>query len=334
MKVLQRLFGAGARGAARQDADLADPLIDRIVRATDKRLVLVKGYRERLRAAVAAAFRTMHPLIERIPGPVEVSAQGWADDGTVRALFAHRDDAARASGEDARVRDFFASHPAGDCFGLLALRQVDRRVLAPALQGDLVQAEVARTTVSFTEPQVLAPAADEAGVRRELVERSLEYLALRALARVGGLRTQKRELEQERALLQAELHLAKRRGAGLGAIGELDEGDGGKDVATLEREIERTARELEKASSRQLLPALLDELRAVFGHSGEHLTLEPCTLSLDAMNFAVAPSARATTPRVSMLGLTGRGAFAVLVARFPRAALKSDNRLAEAAKYL
>jgi hypothetical protein len=333
MSVIERLFKRRTRvdAASRGTAQLADPLIDRIVAATDKRLALVKGYREKLREPVAQAFRELHPKIQAIPGPTEVSAQGWRGDDTVRSLFAHADDAAAAFSNEGNVHDFFALHPAGDCFALLALLTVERRVLAPALQGETLQTEVARTTVSFTEPQVLAPSADESAVREALVARAIEYLALRALQRVGAMRTQKRELEQERALLQAELQLARRRGAGFGSI---DRARSPGEVATLERDLEKTVRELEKAASRHLLPALLDEICAVLQHPGEHLTLEPCSLALDSMNFAVTPSAHATTPRVSILGLAGRGPFAVLVARFPRTALRPDNRLADAAKYL
>lgn len=334
MKVLERLFGGGARSASRHDDALADPLIDRIVAVTDKRLALLKGYRERLREPVASAFRTLHPLIQQIPGPVDVSPDGWARDDTLRALFAHRDDTAVAFSENGDVRDFFALHPAGDCFGMLGLLEVDRRVLAPALQGDMVQTEVARTTVSFTEPQVLVPCADEAAVREQLVKRAIEYLAMRALTRVGALRTQKRELEQERALLQAELQLARRRGAGFAAMDKGNAAAGTTDVAALEHELEAKVHELEKAASQQLLPALLDELARVLGQPGEHLTLVPCTLTLDSMNFAVPASPQAITPRVSMLKLADRGPFAVLVARFPRAALRTENRLADAAKYL
>ena len=334
MNVLERLFKPSPeRAASRHDAELADPLIDRIVGATDKRLALVKGYRERLRGPVAAAFRALHPLIQQIPGPTEVSPQAWGRDETVRTLFAHGDDTAAAFGNEGDVRDFFALHPVGDCYAMLGLLQVERRVLAPALQGDMVQTEVARTTVSFTEPRVLSPSTDEAAVRDELTGRALVYLALRSLQRVGELRTQKRELEQERALLQAELQLARRRGAGFGAM-DKPAGASPGDVAALEAELERNVHELEKAASRQLLPALLDELCAVLSQPAPHLTLEPCRLALDSMNFAVEPSPQATTPRVSILKLADRGPFAVLIARFPRAALRTENRLADAAKFL
>lgn len=333
MTVIERLFKRRSRleGSSRHVADLADPLIDRIVAATDKRLALVKGYREGLRGPVAQAFRDLHPAIRMIPGPTEVSAEAWRGDETVRALFAREEDVAAALGKDGDVRDFFASHPSGDCFGLLGLTQVERRVLAPALQGDTLQTEVARTTVSFTQPRVLAPAADERAVRDELMARALEYLGLRALERVGALRTQKRELEQECALLQAELRLARRRGAGFGAM---DDSAAPGDAAALEHDLQAKVQELGKAASRRLLPALLDELRGVLTHHSQHITLEPSKLALDSMNFAVAPSAQATAPRVFMLTLAARGPFAVLVARIPRTAPRTGDRLADAAKFL
>jgi hypothetical protein len=335
VKVLERLFrGSAGRGALRHDAQLADPLIDRIVAATDQRLALVRGYRERLRGAVAAAYRALFPSIARIPGPIEVSPLSWARDDTLRALFARAADTAAAFGNQEEVRDFFALHPAGDCFGLLALLPVERRVLAPALSGDAVQMEVARTTVSFTEPRVLAPRGDEASLREELVQRSLEYLALVALRRTGAIRAGKRELEQERALLRARLQVARRHGAGFGAIDAPSAGAGPGDVAALEGELERTVSELERLASRELLPALLDDIGEAMAHHADHLSLDACTLALDSMNFAVPPSAHAVTPAVSMLELGARGPFAVLVARFPRASLSPGNRLADAAKFL
>jgi hypothetical protein len=161
------------------------------------------------------------------------------------------------------------------------------------------------------------------------VQRALEYLALRALEHVGAAKAQQHELEKERALLQAELKLAARRGVGFGALAA-----GATPRADLERDLERTVRELESAASRKLLPSLVEELLQVLAHPDEYLTIEPCTLALDAMNFVAEPGPATTTPRVAMLQLVQRGPYAVLLARFPRAELRADNRLAEAEKLL
>jgi hypothetical protein len=231
------------------------------------------------------------------------------------------------------VRAVFDATPGADCYGMLALLQEDRKVLSTVAQGSM-QVEVMRTTVSFSEPQVLAPGLDEAAVRNELVLKALEYLALRALETIGTMRAERRELEKERALLRAELALAERRGAGFGAIASAGASPPANRAA-LERDLARTVSDLEKSASTQLLPALLEELDAVFKSPEKHLTIEPCALVLDAMNFTVPASPQSVTPRAATLRLARRGPFAVLVARFPRAALRApENRLAQAAKYL
>lgn len=334
MSPLRKLLKPMARRRqSAADAAIADPVIDRLVQATDRRLATVPDYRKALRSPVLAARDRLAAMIARIPGPTEVSARAWSEEQGLRPLFVKGEDAASSWSRDEQVRAFFGKHPSSDCFGMLALLQTDRRVLAVVQQGESMQAEVARTTVSFGEPQVLAPSTDEAAARTELVMRALEYLAMRAMERVGAMRAERRGLEQERALLQAKLQLARRQGRGLGAISAA--GVDGADATTLERDLARTVEALEQAASRDLLPALLEELLAALEQPEAHLTIEPCALALDAMNFAVAPSPQAITPCVAVLKLANRGPFAVLLARFPRGELRApENRLAEAARYL
>lgn len=325
MGFFERVFkSSGATGSD------VDPVIDRLVAATDRRLSYVKGYRDALRGPVAAARDRMREAVARIPGPMEVGAAAWSRDDTVRSLFAKAADVPIAFSNDPGTRAWFDAHPGCDCIGMLGLEKRERRILTSALQGETVQAEVARTTVSFTEPQVLAPGADETSVRAELVQRALEYLALRALERVGAMRAEKHELEKERALLQAQLRLAQTKGAGFAGLA-----GGGTPRAAIEKELERTVRDLEAAASRKLLPGLLDEMLRVLASSDDYLTIEASTIAIDSMNFAVDPSSpQAIVPRVAMLKLVNRGPFAVLLARFPRAELATDNRLAEAEKLL
>ena len=323
MGLIERMFGSS------DTASPAEHLIDRVVAATDKRLVYVKGYRDTLGEPLLKAAAKMGEAVARIPGPTLVTQKTWSEDETVRALFGHRHDVAATIGNNEGVREFFLAHPAGDCFALLGLEEHRRRVLASAMVGDMLQSEVARTTVSFAQPVILAPSVDEARCRQELVMRALEFLAVRALERVGAMRMQRAELEKEQALLKAKLKLAGRRGVGFGALAGK-----GESRAELEEDLERTVQELEGAASRQLLPTLLEELAKVFGAPDELLAITASNLSLDAMNFAVEPSPQAVTPKVAALKLWQREPYAILIARFPASELRTDNRLAEAEKFL
>lgn len=321
------------RREAARIAALADPIIDRLVARTDRRLAHVPGYRESLRAPVLAARERLQAMIARIPGPIEVSPRSWSQDPGIRPLFSHAEDAAKAWSGDEGVRAFFEKHPASDCFGLLALAQADRKVLGTVQQGEIMT-EVARTTVSYGEPQVLAPSVDDAQVRAELAVRALEYLALRGMEQVGAVRVRKGELEKEVALMRAQLSLAQRRGAGFGAV-VAPVTAGIDDAATIERDLARSVGELEQVASKNLLPALAEEILAAFARPEEHLSIEPCAVWLDAMNFVVPQSPQSVRPRVAILRLAERGPFAVLVGRFPRAQLVvPEDRLADAARYL
>ena len=324
---------ASAREGAAREARVADPIIDRLVTATDRRLAQVDGYRGKLRAPVLQARERLGEMIGAIPGPFEVSPQSWSAIAGMKPLFARADEAGAAWSGDERVQGYFERHPAAECLGMLALSQVERRVLGMVQQGD-IQVEVARTAVSYSEPQVLAPAPDEAAVRNELALRALEYLAMRAMEEIGAVRARKREFERERALLQAQLELARRRGCGLGGIAA-HPAAGSRDAHEIERDLARTVAELEKLASMNLLPALLEALLGALAAPEKHLSIDRCTLALDPMNFAVAPSAQAVTPCVATLRLAARGPFAVLIGRFPRASLRPpEDRLAEAARYL
>ena len=331
MSVIRRIFKSSAqREQAARNAQVADPIIDRLVAATDRRLAHLKGLRERLHAPVLAARDALRPAVGSIPGPTEVSPAAWPRNATVKALFARAEDAAAVFSNDRGTRAFFGGHPGCDCIALLGLETQEKRVLASVMQGD-IQAEVARTTVSFTNPRILAPSTDEGQLREELLLRALEYLALRGLQRVGAARAKRQELEKDRALLQAELRLAQRRGAGLGAL-EADADT--KSAARLERDLEAKVRELEADASGSLLPALLDAIVDVLMHSQDFLCIEPSTIAVDAMNFAVEPSATAAPLEVAQLRLAQGPSFAVLLARFPRVELRADTRLAEAEKLL
>jgi hypothetical protein len=331
---LRQLFRSpAARRQQALEATIADPIIDRLVGATDRRLAQVPGHREKLRAPVLAARERLGAMIAAIPGPIEVSPESWATTAGLKPLFARREDVARAWSANEGVRGYFERHPASDCLGMLGLRVTERKVLSMVQQGNM-QVEVARATVSFAEPQVLAPAVDEVAVRNELTLRALEYLAMRAMEEVGAVRAQKRELEKERSLLQAQLQLARRQGRGLGAMAS-NAAVGEADPAQVERELASTVAALEQLASRNLLPELLEALLAALARPADHLAIEPCRITLDPMNFTVDPGPQAVTPTAAILTLAGRGPFAVLVGRFPRSALPAPgNRFAEAARYL
>ena len=342
MKLLDRLFGGGpARGAARDDDAIARAIIDRLVTATDKRLKLVPGYERTLSGPALATLEHLRGVLRAIPGPVDVSANAWRDDRQLRPLFARPDDIAAAFSRDAAVRSCLGASPAPHCFALLGLERSNRQVFAPALVDGKVQGDVARTVVSFGKPRILAPGVEENAVRIEVGKLAVDYLARLALAQMTSDQDQKRELEQERALLRMRLQLAERSQRGL-ATGFSDAPESAAqpaDRTAIERELRDNEKALSKLASTELMPRFLDILRATLAEPAVHLHVESCAIAVDDMNFMVSDAERAAGVepielQLQELWLGKRGPWTALVARFPRDELRPDDAIANAERYL
>ena len=62
----------------------------------------------------------------------------------------------------------------------------------------MVQREVPRTSVSFTDHRVSAPCASAETLRADLERRALDFIAERVAGRLAALDADRKELEQER----------------------------------------------------------------------------------------------------------------------------------------
>jgi len=335
--ILDRIFGNRKEPEAGEN-EIADAIIDRIVESTDKRLALVSGYRKILRDCALTTLEHLRALLQVIPGPIDVGAAAWAQDHSLHAMLARAEDAPRAFSADGTVRAFFESSAAEHCLALFGLEHTERHVLAPALVGEQVQHGVARTTVSFDHPRVLAPSAEMQTLRIELGKRMIDFLAMRAMEQVSARRDEKKALENERALLKARLALAERAGRGLTGLAAA-EAKPRSDAATIARELSELEKQLAGFSSTGLMQELLETVRGTYGSPSMHLRHAVSSLSLDAMNFKVESSQKSEfSLQVVDLWLANRagerGPFAVIIARFPRSELLPSQRLlAEAQKF-
>jgi len=334
--LLDLIFGGGsASRVPPKDDALAHEIVDRVVAATDTRLKGVAGYRRKLRESALVTLEHLRRMAQDIPGPVDVNTLAWTHDPTIRALFANAQDVPRTFSRDHGVHDFFARSVAPECLAMLGLAHAERQVFAPEQRGDSVQLDVARTTVSFGDARILAPGEDPMKVRIEFGKRAVDYLALRALDRMTAHEEQQKDLEQERALLKARLRLAEQGRAGLSSLAA-SAGNEVADRAALATRLEANTKALEGFAPTGLMSRFIDILRDVLGDPGAHLRLEPCVLTLDAMNYRVPDgSADSRTLNLQELRLPGRPPYAIMVARFPRnELLPLEDSLAQAERYL
>jgi hypothetical protein len=336
MGVLDWVFGGqkGRKVPPRDDA-LAKEIVDRVVAATDKRLRSVAGYEKTLREPALATLAYLRGIADGIPGPVDMNTRAWTDNPQIRALFAKPQDVAATFSRDAGIRNCLARSADPECLAILALARKERQVFAPAQKGDMIQHEVAQTTVSFGDARILAPATDPIAVRVELGKRAIDFLALRALAQMTAHAQERKDLEQERALLKVRLQIAEQGHAGFTDL------TAATAVATPSRaalaaKLAENEAALAALASTGLMTRFLDIIRDVLVNPGAHLRLEPRTIALDAMNYRVADEAAATVVlQLRELMLPERPPFAVMLARFPRAELlPAEDALAQAERYL
>jgi hypothetical protein len=336
MGLLDWVFGdAKSRKVPPKDDALARAIIDRVIGATDKRLAAVSGYRKTLRDPALATLEHVRRIAREIPGPLEVSTHAWSVDPMIRALFAKATDVPAVFSHNAEVRECFARSMVSECLAMLSLKHVERQVFAPAQEGDATRDEVARTTVSFGSPRVFAVGTRQTAVRVEIAKRCVDYLALRALARMTADQEHRKELEQERALLKVRLQLAEQARAGLTVIAASAPAMP-MHRAALAVELEANAKALEAFAPTGLMSRFLNILGEVLADPGAHLRLEPCTVPLDTMNFRVPNDASAAVVlRLQEIWLPDRPPLAAMVARFPRAELLPiEDALAQAERFL
>lgn len=165
------------------------------------------------------------------------------------------------------LRTLFNKYPEIDdaCF-ILVMKFNEQQVFGTSMQGNVVQRDVAQTTVGFSDHEARICGLDDAEVRRLLGVQAYEYLLAQALSEIGDERSERRELEDNRALIRARLRLLQQQGPGLGSVfGRVAASS--DDEFRLETQLTENERQIEAICSQQsVLDAELESLGAVLRH--------------------------------------------------------------------
>ncbi len=318
-----------------QDSEVLDAAIEHLVDAMDSRLRLVDGYARKLRPAVRAALARLESLVADIPGPLAFSRASWGSDPLVKAFFATPQELAHTFSAEPVVQAFFAAAENAlddECCVALFVSQDAKTSLGYALQGEVIQGDVVRQSISFTAHRLTRPAATDAGVRAGLRDMGLHYLANQALEKITGSRNQRQMLEEERSLLNLRLNTRSRFDHALESLLEQG-GNGDLDGDGLRRQLADTERRL---ASLGTPPRTLDEylvvLQNVLEHAQDYIAVRSQELHLDSMNILVEdPQNKALSLKLCELRADGRPPRVVVIARFPRRELLSKQALEVAA---
>ena len=287
MGLFDRLFG-------RKPADAQDPLLDRAldrtVEVVEPKLAVLPDWKRRLTPGVAAAVEFARAGAQLLQQVHDLSAAQWAADPLLRSVFANAGSVAEALGRMRELQRHFRAPGAGDeAFGLLGMNFETRKVLGAALVGEQVRQEVERTQASFGAHRLPVVAADADALRQAVGVRIFNQLLLMATQELARADERRKELNVERAMLQARLRMMDSREGALLDPGE-DLGDALAQRAELQRRLEEmTAAMAQYGAGAGGLDRQLDIVRDALLSATKAIRIAPHTLRLDAMNNVLGP---------------------------------------------
>jgi len=334
--VRERFVAFGSRSAERRRHEReVNRAVEGVIDQADPRLRAVSRYRKRLFPVVEQALAYTKDLAQRVPGPIRLDRQTWAEDPTVNALFGSKE-RMRWVLTGPEVRRFVKDHPlGGDCYGVLAAMPETRKQLGMELMGDAVRGDVRQTTVSFSNHQVGLLGESEEAVRQGLAAAALDLMVGLANHEINERESRIAELEDRLRITRLKRKVEDARSRGAAFI--LDASDEHlKELQTLDARAAELERDL--AEAKKGFVTLDDHLQRLVEwlESPEKLLgVEEERIRLDRMN--VVREDRATGVELSFTRVR-RGenlARVVTLISFPRSELLDDaERLREVERYL
>ena len=286
MGLFDRLFG-------RQPAAGSDPLLgkalDRTVEVVEPKLALARDWRNRLAPGVAAAIDIARAGAQCLQPVHDLSAANWGSDPLLRAAFATADSIPQVLGRMRELQRFMrAPGAAAEAYAVLGMAFETRKVLGAALVGEQVRSDVERTQVNFGDHRIRIVAADADAMRQAAGVRIFNELLLGVTRELAKADERRKELNVERAMLQARLRMLEHSESALSEeFGgkEDDAADPLAERADMQRRLdEMNAAMAQYGGGTEGLDRQLEIVRDGLLSARDLVRIEPRRLRLDAMN--------------------------------------------------
>lgn len=337
MGILNWLLGHGPAESEEPGPRVAKA-IEVAVHGTDSRLRLVSDYERRLTPAVEAALAFCDGIAQTLPGPLDLSPQGWGADPEVRALFARSEDIRELLQRSPELHAFTANpnHAEVDpVYGVLAMKLTERVILGGAIEGDIVRTDVPRRTVSFSDHRLAAFCASEEELRREIERRAYEHLVVEALTHLTRIERQERLHEGEHRLLEARLQLLHGTRAGLSALEAPAEADENRFQQLRQGLVDNSSHLAALRARVGTLEDRLERVAEVLTKPGAVMQVTPTALRLTALNQVVDATADAAAEvRLAEIAVSAPNPLVreTVIVRIPRGDITARTMDFEAAE--
>ena len=226
MKLLSKLVnltglmhnGAVSSTHKRIPSDEVNNAIEQVVDGIYPNIRYFPGYQKILNNCVATSLTHIDDLVDTISEALLISSKSFATDSHVSAFFSTISNMQEIFSDSIELRDFFSEPVNGnldEVYGLLCINETEKTVFTMELHEDIIQRDVMRTALNFSEHKILSPASSEAEVRLGLKQCIFDGLITHALQQIVELEQKKKGLEKQRFVLNAKLKSRQSEGGGL-----------------------------------------------------------------------------------------------------------------------
>lgn len=286
MKWLLELLGVNAT----QSSDELAEAVEHVIEGTEPRLRLVPAYRRKLLPALQKALTHIDETVDRFPGPLELSRRAYIEAPEVKAFFAtpdELDEVLRHSGEISSLLHTPHETPVQEAWALLCTEKEEKHVLGLELAGNDVRREVAQTAVNFHDHKILAPATTEEEVRCGIKKCIFDGLITYALQHIVGLKSQRRELEDQRRILHARLRARQAAGNGLTSL-IASASSPAQPIEEIESHLRSTEDRLRQLPANEhVLETYLEEIQRIFNRPEDFIQMNVSCFRLNHMGIKV-----------------------------------------------
>jgi hypothetical protein len=287
-RLANKLLGSLSGRPERLNEQDIERVIDIIIEETDPRLRLVGGYRRKLRKPVIRSLAYVNRLVTRIPGAFEINRRSYGSDPQVNALFGSADQVEELIGHSRVLKEYFRDKPDQDvAYVPMAMNRTEKKVLGIEFGDDMINREVARVAVNYSDHWLGVCGSSENELRELLRWRGIHNLAITALENITRLKMKTSELGEQRALLKIKLRNLQLQHRGLDALTAVNTDKIG-DVQALTSQLEETERQLREVQANPgTLKDYLVQVCRVFNHPSRYLRVKPNAVRMDRMNIKV-----------------------------------------------
>ena len=263
-----------------------DEAVERVIDGIDAKLRLVPGYRKKLQREIAVSLEYISQLVDKFPGPIDVSRQTFISNPEVRSYFATTDVLQNTFSCGSELTSFFeqpANTSINECCALLCINKEEKNVLGMALEGDMIRRDVPQTIINLFDYKIMSPAKDDEEVRSGIKKCIFDGLITYALQHIASFKSESRDLMNRRRILHGQIRVRQAQGSGLTRLLAQAYMES-EQAADLKAELKNTETRLKNLTGdMDIFSFYLEEIRKIFASPDDFIQLSKNNFRLNNM---------------------------------------------------